>query len=117
MNNQVLKNEDKRKAKRILTETLFVVIEDQVNLNFATLDYNAYGTAILTDLSFDIGDEITITIGSDDGFLVSDISTTIRNKIARMDSETFRYGLQFNYDERMSAETIANLKKLENVLA
>lgn len=113
----LLKSEDKRQTKRLLTEELFVVIEDQANLNFASLDYNALGMAILTDLDLEVEEEIMITIGNDDGFLIPDVPAIIRNKSLKGDTTEYRYGLQFNYDSRLTNVIKDKLKRLENILS
>lgn len=117
MTESLLKGQEKRKAKRLLTEELFVVIEDQVNMTFASLDYNAMGMAILLDLDLEVGDEILITIGNDDGFLIPDVPSIIRNKSEKKETSEMRYGLEFNYESRMTEEMKNKLKRLENILS
>lgn len=117
MSEALIKSQDKRKSKRLLTEELFVVIENQVDLNFASLDYNELGMAILTDLDLEVNKEITITIGNDDGYLIPDVRSIIRNKKVNREIGEYRYGIEFNYDARLTTETKDKLKRLENLLS
>lgn len=117
MSELLLQNQEKRKAKRLLTEELFVVIEDQINMTFASLDYNAMGMAILIDLDLQVGEEISITIGNDDGFLIPDIPAIIRNKSLKEETEEYRYGLEFDYESRMTENVKDKLKRLEKILS
>lgn len=117
MSEALLKRQDKRKSKRLLTEELFVVIENQVDLNFASIDYNALGIAILTDLDLKINSEIALTIGNDDGYLIPDVSSVIRNKKVNKKTGECRYGIEFNYDSRLTTEIKDKLKRLEKILS
>lgn len=105
---------EKRIQKRIISDSLFFVIEDQININFASLDFNSYGVGILSDLDFKVGDIIILTLGNDDGFIIENIKSQIKNKI-NLDVSEFRYGLQFLYED-LTEDKINQLKNLEKIL-